>query len=188
MPVSLPQNAKLVYDGPRQQAWEWEQGLFDGSKKTFSCITREDTVAVIAFLDPETILLQQEEQPGRAAPFLDVPGGVVEKGEAPESAAARELQEETGYSSATVRLFRRKEFFGMTRFVEDVYIATGLTDGQGPALDAGEKIELKPTPWKEAVALSLQGKLRRQEAMLAILAMEFDPEAKKIKKTFLSAA
>lgn len=188
MPVPVPPHAKLAYDGPRQKAWEWEQELFDGSRKTFSCITREDTVAVIAFLDSETILLQQEEQPGRAAPFLDVPGGVVEKGEAPEITAARELQEETGYSPAVVRLFRRKEFFGMTRFVEDVYIATGLTDGQGPTFDAGEKIVLKPTPWKEAVALSLQGKLRRQEAMLAILAMEFDPEAKKRKDDFLRSA
>lgn len=186
MPVPPPPHAKQVYHGKRHAVWEWDQALYDGTHTTFSCIVREDTVAIIPFLDADTILLQQEEQPDRDAPFLDVPGGCVDPGELPEIAAKRELTEETQHTADTLQLFRTKKFSGMTRFEEHIFLAKQLTLHTGAAhSDAGERIVLKPTPWKEAVALSLQGALRRREAMLAILAMEFDPEARAIKEQFL---
>jgi len=186
MPVPVPPNAKRIFKSQRHELWEWDQELYDGSHAVFSCAIRGDTVAVIPFLDKNTVLLIKESQPGRSVPFMDVPGGMIDSEERPEDTAKRELREETGYQ-ASVLQFRENAHLGMTRFVEYVYLAKNLTNGQAAHLDAGEKIELMPTPWKEAVAMSLRGELRRHEAMLAILAMEFDPEARALKERFLNS-
>lgn len=183
---AVPPHAKCMFQGVRHSIWQWEQTLFDGSTTTFEAMVREDTVAIIPFLDADTILLIKEEQPGREAPFFDVPGGCVDPGETAEDAARRELVEETGYRAERIRPFRTKRFLGMTRFEEHVVLATGLADGEGPHMDPGEKINLHPTAWKEAVAMCLRSDLRRLEAMLAILALEFDPDARKMKDDFLS--
>lgn len=53
--------------------------MFDGTTETFECVTRPDTVTVIPFLDPETVLLTKHIQPHRE-PFLDFPGGRIDKG------------------------------------------------------------------------------------------------------------
>jgi 8-oxo-dGTP pyrophosphatase MutT (NUDIX family) len=188
MPVPPPPHAKCVYQNPRHQVWEWDQELYDGSHTLYSCIVREDTAAVIPFLDPDTVLLILESQPGRENPFWDVPGGCVESTERdPLVAAQRELLEETGYRAAVLQQVRTKRFEGMTRFEEFVFLAKGLTQAQEAHPEAGEKIELRPTPWKDVVALALQGGMRRPEVMLTILAMEFDPEMRAMKERFLTS-
>ena len=186
MPVPVPQNAKRVFHGLKHDIWQWEQTLFDGSTTTFESMVREDTVSVIPFLDAQTVLLIYEEQPSQEHPFWEAPGGCVDPEENPEMTARRELLEETGYEAGSILPFRTKRFQGKTRFEEHVFLASRLSDTRKPHLDAGEKIQSHPTPWKEAVALCLRGELRSQTAMLAILAMEFDPEAKKLKEQFLS--
>jgi ADP-ribose pyrophosphatase len=177
-----------VYKNARHEVWEWDQELYDGSHKTFSCMVRQDTAAVIPFLDANTVLLLWEAQPDRIKPFWDVPGGCIESDEQdPSHAVQRELLEETGYRAQAVQHFRTTRFEGLSRFEEFVFLAKGLTDGGGPQREPGEKIELRPTAWDDAVKLALRGELRRQEVMLAILAMEFDPEARAIKQTFLQS-
>src|SRR3989344_446710 len=138
MPVPVPPNAKRVYQNKRQEIWEWDQELYDGSHTVYSCLVREDTVAVIPFLDRETILLIKESQPGRSDVYFDVPGGVVDPGEQPEATAKRELREEAGYQG-DVLFFRTRTYNGMTRFLEHTFLAKHLIDGDRQHLDAGEK-------------------------------------------------
>lgn len=186
MPVSPPANAQRVYQGLLHDVWQWEQALHDGSTARFECVTRPDTVAVIAFLDPQTILLTEQHHAGRPS-FFDVAGGRVEPGEAAEACARREFLEETGYHIGRLQLFRELPLLGTIRFQKMVFLATDLTrDAAGPTLDAGERIALVPTAWDDAVTRCLRHELRGQDAMLAILAMAFDPEARKIKEQFLT--
>ena len=187
MPVPPPPNATQVYKGVRHEIWEWDQELYDGSHATFACLVREDTVSIIPFLDAQTVLLIREEQPGRGEPFFDVPGGCIDKNETPTEAATRELAEETGYQAVGLQLFRESRFTGMSRFVESVFLAKHPTNGIPQHLDPGERITLVPTSWTDAVRMSLRGELRRRDVMLAILAMEFDPEARAIKERFLAS-
>ena len=43
--------------------------MFDGTTEIFECVTRQDTVAVIPFINPDTVLLTKQSQPHRE-PFL----------------------------------------------------------------------------------------------------------------------
>jgi 8-oxo-dGTP pyrophosphatase MutT (NUDIX family) len=150
-------------------------------------MTRADTVAVIAFVDPQTIILTQQEQPGRAS-FMDVAGGRIEPGETVEETARREFLEETGYEIGTLAIFRQTELRGSARLVKTVVLAKDLKPApHGNNPDAGERITIIKTPWNEAVTLSLQHKLRGEDSMLAILAMEFDPEMRVVKDRFLAS-
>ena len=71
-----------------------------GAPKRFSLIEAVDWVNVIALTTDQRVVLIRQFRPGADEVCLEIPGGMVDPGEAPEVAAARELAEETGYTSA----------------------------------------------------------------------------------------
>jgi len=112
--------------------------------------TRGVTAAVIlALVDGDVLLVEQERAPlgGRC---LELPAGLVgdeEEGEAVETAAIRELEEETGYRATHMRdLGRFHASPGMSSEAFTLLRAEGLTrvgDGGGVA---GENIEVHRVP------------------------------------------
>lgn len=179
MPIPPPQNAERKFHGTVMDLWQWEQTLYDGSTSTFECVTRPDTTSVIPFLDPQTVLLTKQGQPHKTDFFLDMPGGRIDPGEGPHAGARRELQEETGYQAKRFLEWNRYAQRGLQRFEGFLFLATDLADGHPMHREAGEHIELVPTPWNKLVDLCLHGQLRQMNTMHAILTMEYDPAAKK---------
>ena len=72
----------------------------NGSKEAnFFVIENPDWVNIIALTkDLQVVLIEQYRQ-GIEDVILEIPGGMIDEGEAPERAARRELLEETGYAS-----------------------------------------------------------------------------------------
>lgn len=76
----------------------------DGKKSDFFVIESPDWVNIIAVTRDGEIVLIEQFRHGVEEMHLELPGGLIDPDETPEDAAARELLEETGYSSANWKL------------------------------------------------------------------------------------
>jgi ADP-ribose pyrophosphatase len=68
-----------------------------------------DYAAVIAITDAQQVLIVRQYRPAVEHPTLEFPSGLVDPGETPAAAAARELLEETGYEAAEVEVLGSME-------------------------------------------------------------------------------
>lgn len=139
--VLIPASSKKVFDGVIFDVYQWQQKLFDGSRKLFEMARRPDTVCVLPIIE-DSIAIIKEQQPGMPAPYYTEPGGEVEPGEDIETAARRELKEETGLSFKHFKLIdvfqssKRIEWFLYT------LVAYDLVERAAPTTEPGEQIEL----------------------------------------------
>lgn len=76
--------------------------LIPDQKRTpsdFYVLDAPEWVNIIAMTPEKEVLLVEQYRAGIDAPTLEIPGGMVDKGEGPLDAAKRELLEETGFES-----------------------------------------------------------------------------------------
>jgi 8-oxo-dGTP pyrophosphatase MutT (NUDIX family) len=78
-----------------------------GTEREFVIIDAPDWVNVIALTPGGHLVLVRQFRYGIDAFSLEIPGGVIERGEDPVAAGVRELREETGYAGAPARLLGR---------------------------------------------------------------------------------
>ena len=71
----------------------------DAKRATFFVVENSDWVNIIAVTVDEKVVLIEQFRHGAETIVLEIPGGMVDENESPETAARRELLEETGFSS-----------------------------------------------------------------------------------------
>ncbi|MBN1239894.1 MAG: NUDIX hydrolase [Gammaproteobacteria bacterium] len=75
----------------------------DGSEHDFYRILSVDWAQIVPVTPSGDIVMIRQYRHGAEKVTLEVPGGLVDPGEAPEEAAARECLEETGYRATGLR-------------------------------------------------------------------------------------
>jgi ADP-ribose pyrophosphatase len=76
---------------------DWNRSPRHGELRDFYVLDMPDWVQVLAVTPEATLVMVEQFRPGTRAVTTEFPAGLVEPGERPETAAARELEEETGY-------------------------------------------------------------------------------------------
>ena len=122
---------------------------------------------VLALDDEENVILIRQFRLGSRAFTLEVPGGMVDPGEAPELAAARELREESGYRPRRiVSLGAVEPNPAILSNRLHMFLAEGCVQEGELTLDAGEDIEVVPVPLAEVVDMLERGEL--SHALVAV--------------------
>lgn len=121
--------------------------------------------------DPRILLIRQYRH--ATGDYLwEIPAGRRDDGESPETTAARELREETGYVCTTLhRLTWIWTTPGFTDEVIHLFMATGLSPG-ATAHEADEVLEVHIVRWSEALAMVRRGDIVDAKTLVAVLYAE----------------
>lgn len=146
----IPSSAKRVFKGVLFEVWQWEQEIFDGTKRTFEVVKRQDYAEVIPILENGNIVIIEQQQP-HLKRFHSFVGGRVDPGETPLQAARRELREETGLKSPEFFLWKRMQPYQKVIFTGYHYIARHCRYMGEPTMPEEEKITIHEMEFDEFV-------------------------------------
>lgn len=122
-----PQRWTLLAERPRTGGWipvvTRTYLMPDGSQSDWDIHQGRDSVSVLALTRDGRVVAVREYRPGPDAVLLNLPGGLLDKGEDAAAAAVRELREETGYAAGHVEVVGWIWAFSTSTWRQHVVIA-----------------------------------------------------------------
>ena len=143
--------------------------LPSGKVTTREVVEHSGAVAVIGFLREDRVVLVRQFRYPAGREMLEIPAGGLHPGEDPAEAAARELEEETGFRAG--KLAKIAEFYttpGFTNEIMHLYLAEGL-EGSRPNPDEDEFLEVEIWPLSEALEAARDGRIRDGKTIAGLL-------------------
>lgn len=163
---------ELVHSGAILDIYKDTMQLPDGSTEEWDFIShRKGAAAVVPVLENGKILMVRQYRPALERETLEIPAGARDSvTEDTKLAAARELEEETGYRSEDIQflLSLRTTVAFCDEFI-DIYLAKNLIKTE-QHLDAGEAIAVEEWDVGELCKLIYQGRIQDAKTVSAILA------------------
>ncbi len=159
----------IVHVGRRIQVAVDEEVLADGRVIRRDVVLHPGAVVVLPLLSDGRVVLLRNRRPATGETLWEVPAGTLEPGEAPEAAAVRELEEETGYRAGKWR--KLHEFYPSPGVLSErmhLFVAEDLTEGiMRPEPD--EQLEPHVVPFEQALAWAVDGTIRDAKTLVALL-------------------
>ncbi len=162
-------SSEPIYEGKLVKLYRDTVELPDGNRADREIIKHPGAVAMVPLLPGGDVLLVRQYRTAARRILLEIPAGTLEPGEDPLIAAARELQEETGYKPSTlVRLGSQYTAPGYTTEIIYLFIATGLEAARLDA-DDDEFIEVVRLPFDTALKQVIAGEIPDSKTQVALL-------------------
>ncbi len=147
----------------------------DGQKLIRDLVVHPGGSAISLILDGK-ILLVRQFRTGANQELLEIPAGMINPGEKPETAAMRELNEETGMEADGLDLLYA--FYPTPGYDSEViYVYKALNSRKAShrlAMDADERIDVIWMDLDEALKKTRTGEIRDAKTILAIQAEILD--------------
>lgn len=116
--------------------------LPDGTIRVFEIKLEDPIVTVFALTPDMEVILARQFRPGPEEVLMDMPGGVVDPGEAPADAARRELREETGFEGDLIAVAGSFDCAYSTRS-RHTFAALDCVKVDDPQLGEGEFVDVE---------------------------------------------
>ena len=140
----------------------------NGDRRTALVLHPTDWVNMIAINDSRECLMVRQWRFGIASETIEIPGGMVDRGEEPLAAAKRELLEETGYDAASwTQLGEVEPNPAIQSNRCSSWLATGLRQVAEPMGDGEEEIQLELMPIDNIPGLIQCGVIRHSLVIAA---------------------
>ncbi|MDO5036912.1 MAG: NUDIX hydrolase [Tissierellia bacterium] len=134
-------------------------------------IEHSGSVAILALDEEGKIIFVNQYRLAANDFLLELPAGLIDRGESPIDAAKRELKEETGYEAQELNfLFEFYTSPGFTNERIHLFCAEGLTPGDQD-LDETENISLVSLSLEEAMKKIRLGAILDAKTILGILSL-----------------
>ena len=162
-------DSKVVFEGRIVKLRVDTVQLPSGRTTTREIVEHEDAVCVVPIDEDNNVLMVRQYRKAAQLNLLEVPAGGVEAGETPEETVLRELQEEVGVTSGSLR--KLAGFWvspGWATEFMHAYLATELTPSRLDP-DEDENIQVVRVPFDEAVGMFKTGEIKDMKSVAAML-------------------
>ena len=159
---------RLGYQGSFLTIWQEQVDLPSGRRIELDVVRHPGAAAIVPFESESEVVLIRQFRHAAGGTLLEVPAGKLED-EAPETCAARELEEEVGRRAG--RLERMASILTTPGFTDEVIHLFAAFDLEPVPTrhETDEVIEVVRMPLREAVDRVWRGELRDAKSALAIL-------------------
>lgn len=143
--------------------------LADGRVSQRELVEHSASVAIVPLDTEMNVLLVRQYRKAVEQTLLEVTAGGLEDGEAPEDAARRELEEETGYIAGHME--HLASFFMSPGYCNEemhVFLATEVAAGQ-PHPESDESIEVVAVPIDSIHEMIQRGEIKDAKSIAALL-------------------
>jgi 8-oxo-dGTP pyrophosphatase MutT (NUDIX family) len=140
----------------------------DGSEHDFYCLDAPDWVNIIPLTARDEVVMIEQYRHGAGRVTLEIPGGMVDEGESPRDAAARELLEETGYHAPQILgLGKAYPNPAIQQNWIHLFLAPGVNYRSAPVFDGTEHTVVRLVALPDVPALIADGTINHALVIVA---------------------
>lgn len=165
---------EIKFDGPRFNVVRKEYERENGQKYIRDCVNPGDAVIILPINEKNEVIMEKQFREATGEVHLELPAGMIDKGENPEHAAIRELEEETGLvANKLEHLTSVYTSSGYSSEKIHIYLATDLTKGNIHLDETEEILEIENVPLEKCFEYAMENKYDCAIESLAILTYYF---------------
>mgnify|MGYP001018668489 CR=1 FL=1 len=162
-------NEELIYQGRIFDLVRARVRLPNGKDHAYDLVRHRGAVVILPIDRHGNILFVRQFRVGAEKELLELPAGLMEESETPETSAAREVREETGMAAA--HLEEIGQFYMVPGYSTEklhAFLATGLSEASLP-VDEDEFLEQVPIPIEQAYAMASRGEIEDGKTLAVLL-------------------